>query len=145
MLIQCNKLVPLEDSMVMYGIYNTETEKLINTIHLMHNITTPNEKLFAGLLHTRCMWYAYIQGIQHYAINSLLYLRTIKGKYIKMYKEFILQMHIYAREIRVLAKGCLPISLITPLKLKETLNVVKVTIRKTNPDYDIKIKTTSVL
>ena len=39
----------LEDSMVMYGIYNVETfEKLINTVHQIHNFTSPNEKLFAG-------------------------------------------------------------------------------------------------
>ena len=39
-----------------------------------------------------------------------------------------------------LAKGYLPISLIIPLKLKEILDAVKTTIRKTNPDYDIIIK-----
>ena len=33
----------------MYGIYNTETlEKLINTVHHIHNNTLPNEKVFAG-------------------------------------------------------------------------------------------------
>ena len=57
-----------------------------------------------------------------------------------MYKEFIRQLHIYATAIRILTKGDLPILLITPLKLTEILNAVKVTIRKTNPDYDIAIK-----
>ena len=48
-MIQCNKLMHLEDSMVMYGIYNAETlEKLTGTVHHMHSITTSNEKLFAG-------------------------------------------------------------------------------------------------
>ena len=42
--------------------------------------------------------------------------------------------------IRVLAKGYLPISLITHLKLKEILSEVKVAVRKTNPDYDLVIK-----
>ena len=42
--------------------------------------------------------------------------------------------------IRVLAKGYLPISLITPLKLKEILNAVSNTVRKTNLDYDLVIK-----
>ena len=59
------------------------------------------------------------QGIQHYAINSLLYLRMIKDKYIEIYNEFISQLHIYAKVVRILAKGYLPISLITPLKLQE--------------------------
>ena len=41
--------------------------------------------------------------------------------------------------IRILATGYLPISLITPLKLKDILDAVKTTIRKMNPDYDIVI------
>ena len=41
---------------------------------------------------------------------------------------------------RIFAKGYLPISLITPLKLQEILNSVKDTLTKTNPDYDIIIK-----
>ena len=42
--------------------------------------------------------------------------------------------------ITIFAKGYLPISLITPLKLKEILNTVRNTVRKTNPDYDLVIK-----
>ena len=47
--IQCNKLMQLENSMLMYGIYNAETfKKLINTVHNIHNTTSSHEKLFAG-------------------------------------------------------------------------------------------------
>ena len=39
--IQHNKLMQLENSMLMYGIYNAETlEKLINTVHNIHNFLT---------------------------------------------------------------------------------------------------------
>ena len=80
--IQCNKLMHLEDSMVMYDIYNAEPlEKLIDMVHHRHNITTPNEKIFTGQLNTAYMWYINThgtQGIQYYSINSLLYLRTIR-------------------------------------------------------------------
>ena len=69
-----------------------------------------------------------------------MYLRTIKNKYIQMYKEFISQLHIYAKAIRILAKGYLPILLITLLKFKEILDAVKTTIQRTNPDYDLVIK-----
>ena len=32
--MQCNKLMEIDDTMLMYGIYNTETlEKLIKTVH----------------------------------------------------------------------------------------------------------------
>ena len=57
-----------------------------------------------------------------------------------MWDEFIKQLHMYVEAVRVLAKGYLPISLVTSLKLKEILDTVKTTIRKTNPDYDIVIK-----
>ena len=36
--IQCNTLMQLEYSMLMYGIYNAEMlEKIINTVHNIHN------------------------------------------------------------------------------------------------------------
>ena len=34
----------------------------------------------------------------------------------------------------------LPISLVTPSKLRQILNDVKIAIRKTNPDYDLVIQ-----
>ena len=38
--IQHDKLMHLEDSMVLYGIYNAETlEQLIDTVHHIHNTT----------------------------------------------------------------------------------------------------------
>ena len=70
----------------------------------------------------------------------MLYLHTIKDKYIEVYNEFISQLQIYAKVVRILAKGYLPISLIMPLKLQEILNSVKETLTKSNPDYDIMIK-----
>ena len=53
--LQCNKIFHLEDSMVMYGVYNSDTlEDLINTVHKLHNRTTWNEKLFSGQINN---WY----------------------------------------------------------------------------------------
>ena len=51
-----------------------------------------------------------------------------------------MQLQIYVKAVRILAKGYLLILLITPLKLQEILNSVKYTLIKTNPDYDIAIK-----
>ena len=43
-------MFPLEDSAVMYCIYNSDTlEKLINRVHKMHDTTNWNEKkIFVG-------------------------------------------------------------------------------------------------
>ena len=50
--IQCNQIHHLEDSMIMYGVYNSDTLKdLIDTVHRMQNFTTWNERTFAGRLH----------------------------------------------------------------------------------------------
>ena len=56
--------------MVMYGVYNTEkSEELINTVHKIHNTTTPKERLFAGELSTTFTWYVNKNGVNNYAIN----------------------------------------------------------------------------
>ena len=141
---QRNKLMPLENTLVMYGIYNTETlERLVKTVQVMHSRHSLIENLFTG--QTVAAYETYLQmhgarGIQHYMINSMLYLQMIKDKYIEMYNEFISQLQIYAKAVRILSKGYLPILLVTPLKLQEILNSVKETLIKTNPDYDIVIK-----
>ena len=46
---QCNKLLKLDYTMLMYGIYNAKMlEKLINTVQELHNVTSSHERLFAG-------------------------------------------------------------------------------------------------
>ena len=69
----------------------------------------------------------------------MVYLRIVQIICIAFYRELITQLHIYARSIRILAKGYLPISLVTPSQLREILNDVKTVIWKSNPDYDLVI------
>ena len=80
---QCNKLLKLDNAMLMYGIYNAETlEKLINTVQGLHNVTSSHEKLFAGE-HNPTLFrilYMNILDIQQYAFNSLLFLRIVQDK-----------------------------------------------------------------
>ena len=119
--IQSNKLIQLENSMLMYGVYNAETlEKLINTVHHIDNTTSSQERLVVGHQSSLTLRSLYVNalGLQDYSINSLLYLRTVKDKYIALYKELITLLCIYETSIRILAKGHLPISLITPSKLR---------------------------
>ena len=52
----------------------------------LHNFTTEIETLFAGELNTAYTWYINKPNTQEYAIGSLLYLRTVRDKYIQMYK-----------------------------------------------------------
>ena len=137
--IQHNKLMKLDDTMLMYGIYNAETEKLIKTVHEIHNTTSSHERLFAGEFNhaTFRILYAYSLGLQHYFTNSLLCLRIIQDKYVALCRELIAQLHTYVSAIRVLVKGYLPNTLIKPAKLQEILITVKKTLQITNPDYDL--------
>ena len=92
--IQHNKLMKLENLMLMCGVYNTETlEKLINTVHDIHNTTSSHERLFAGKHSPSIFWtlYAHSLGLQHYSTNSLFYLRIIQDKYVTLYRELITQ------------------------------------------------------
>ena len=82
----------LENSMLMYGVYNAEMlEKLISTVHHIQNTTSSYERLFAGQQSSLTLrsLYANTLDLQHYLINSLLYLRTVQDKYIALYRELI--------------------------------------------------------
>ena len=139
--LQRNKIFHLEDSMVMYGMYNSDTlEDLIDTVHKLNNRTTWNEKLLSGQIENWYNYYSSSSGIQHYAINSLLFLTTVREKYVKMYKRFLNQLRQYSQAIRVLSKGYLPITLLSALKLNLILQKVRETVQKENKDYDILIK-----
>ena len=120
--IQHNKLMKLHDTMLMNGIYNAEMlEKLIKTVHEIHNTTSSHEKLFAGE-HNHSVFrviYTHSLGLQQYSTNSLLYLRIIQDKYISLYRELIAQLCIYVSAIRILAKGYLPNTLIKTRKIIE--------------------------
>ena len=138
--IQCNKLMKLDNTMLMYGIYNAEKlEKLVNTVHEIHNVTSSHEKLFVGEHNPSLFRMLYMDalGIQQYAINSLLFLGIIQDKYISLYRELIAQLHIYVSAIRILAKGYLPNILLTPKRLQGILSEVKKSLHITNPDYTL--------
>ena len=120
---QRNKLMHIENTLVMYGIYNAETlERLVKTLQVIHSRQSRIENVFASK--TAAAYEVYLEmheacGSQHYAINSMLYLQTIKDKYIEIYNKFISQLPIYAKAVRILAKGYLPISLVTPINYRK--------------------------
>ena len=93
---QRNKLIHLENSLIMYGVYNAETlSKLVKTAHILHSQQRLIEQLFAGQQVLAYEIYSKMQDahrIQHFVTNSLLYLRTIKEKYIVVYNRFITQL-----------------------------------------------------
>ena len=97
------------------------------------------KKLFVGEHNLTLfrLFYMDTLGIQQFAINSLLFLRVIQDKYISLYRELITQLHSYISAIRVLIKGYLPTTLLTPRKLQGILAEVKKSLQHTNSDYTL--------
>ena len=136
--MQHNRVYHLEDTMIMYGKCNSDTlMDLIEMVHKMHNLTTWKEKIFVGKLHD---WLKdellNSKNEFGYALDSILFLRTVKEKYVRIYERFISELRSYSKTIRVLSKGYLPISLIPPSKLEQILEQVKLALARTNKDIN---------
>ena len=68
--LQCNKIHHLEDTMIMYGIYNSDTlTELIDTVHRMQNTTMWKERTFAGRINQWLEMYLHQEDMHHYATN----------------------------------------------------------------------------
>ena len=89
--LHCYIFFHLEDSVALYGIYNSDTlENLIDTVHRLHNKSTWDEKLFVGEIEKWYRWYLSARGVNHYAINSLLFLTTAREIYVKCIKGLLI-------------------------------------------------------
>ena len=137
--IERNRIYHLEDTMIMYGKYNSDTlTNLIDMVLRMHNLTSLKEKLFVGKVNEWLKQQLTHYNDEHsYSITTLLFLRTLNEKYVRMYERFINELKSYSRVIHVLSKGYLPISLIPPSKLETILQQVKAALAKTNKNYDL--------
>ena len=137
--IDHNRVYHLEDTMIMYGKYNSDTlMELVKTVHQMQNVTTWKEKIFVSEMNE---WLknklAHIHNEFDYSIDTMLFLTTIKEKYVRMYEKSIAELRSYSKAIRIPSKGYLPITLITPSKLEAILKQVQIAIAKTNQDYEL--------
>ena len=134
-----NRIYHLEDTMIMYGKYNSDTlTNLIDTVHRMHNLTSLKERLLVGKVNDWLKQQLTCHNGEHsYSITTLLFLRTINEKYVRMYERFINELETYSQAICILSKGYLPITLIPPSKLETMLQQVKTALAKTNKNYDL--------
>ena len=68
-------------------------------VHKMNTRLVWFERLYVGHVNKWFEMYSSSQGDNYYAIHSLLYLRTIQEKYIKMYERFVNQLKEYSQAI----------------------------------------------
>ena len=76
----------------MYGKYNSDTlMELVKTVHQMQNVTTWKEIIFVSEMNEwlKCKL-ADIHDEFDYSIDAVLFLTTVKEKYVRMYEKFIL-------------------------------------------------------
>ena len=123
----------------MFGKYNSDTlMELVKIVHQMQNVTTWKEKLFVSEMNE---WLKHKLADIHnefdYSIDAVLFLTTVKEKYVRMYEKFIAELRSYLKAIRVLSKGYLLITLIIPSKLEAILKQVQIAIAKMNQDYEL--------
>ena len=108
--IDHNRVYHLEDTMIMYGKYNSDTlMELVNMVHQMQNVTTWKEKIFVSKMNN---WLKHKLEEVHsefdYSMDAVLFLTTVKEKYVRMYERFINELRSYSKAIRILSKGYLP-------------------------------------
>ena len=103
--------------MIMYGKYNSDTlMELVKMVHQMQNATTWKEKIFVSKMNE---WLKHKLADIHnefdYSIDAILFLTTVKEKYLRMYEKFINELKSYSKAIRILSKGYVPVTLIMHL------------------------------
>ena len=65
--LQQTQIHHLEDTMIMYGVYISDTfTALINTVHKMQNTTTWRERTFAGKLNQMYQLYLNEEGTHNF-------------------------------------------------------------------------------
>ena len=124
------KVYHLEDTMIMHGKYNSDTlMELLKTMHQMLNVTIWRERIFVS---EKNKWLKHKLADIHNefddSIETVLFLTTVKEKYVRMYEKFIAELKSYLKAIKILSKGYLPITLITPSKLEAILKQVQIAI-----------------
>ena len=126
-IIEHNRIYHLEDTMIMYGKYNSDTlTNLIDMVHRMHNLTSLKERLFVDKVNDWLKQQLTCHNDEHsYSLTTLLFLRTINEKYVRMYERFINELKTNSQAICILSKGYLPITLIPPSKLETMLQTGK--------------------
>ena len=121
--IDHNRVYHLEDTMIMYSKYNSDTlMEFVNMVHQMQNVTTWKKNIFVSEINDwlKCNLENICREFD-YSMDTVLFLKTIKEKYVRMYEKFINKLRSNSKAIRILSKGYLPISLITPSKLEAIL------------------------
>ena len=100
----------LEDTMIMYSKYNPDTlMELVNMVHQMQNVTPWKEKIFVNEMND---WLKHKLEEVHsefdYSMDKVLFLTTIKEKYMRMCEKFINELNTIQRPYEFYQKDICP-------------------------------------
>ena len=87
--------------MIMYSKYNSDTlMELVNTVHQIQNATTWKRQIFVSEMNN---WLKHklenICSEFDYSMDAVLFLMTIKEKYVRMYEKFINELRSYLKAV----------------------------------------------
>ena len=84
--IERNRVFHLEDSMIMYGVYNVDTLEKIDTngIQMMNNRSVWYEKLYAGQVNN---WFEKVFSQSRYKLFCHTFIIIFKNHSIKIHKD----------------------------------------------------------
>ena len=87
--LQHNSVYQLEDTMIMYGKYNSDTlMDLINSVHHIQNLTSWKEKMVKGKMTD---WVkkelAKSKDEYAYSVDTILFLTTVRENMLKCMKD----------------------------------------------------------
>ena len=99
--IEHNRVYHLEDTMIMYGKYNSDTlMELVNMVHQMQNVTTWKEQIFVSKMNN---WLKHklenIHSEFDYSMDAVLFLTSIKEKYVGIYEKLINELRSYSKAV----------------------------------------------
>ena len=96
--IDHNRVYHLEDTKIMYGKYNLDT--LMDLVNMVQNVTTLKEQIFVSKMNN---WLKNklenIYSEFDYSMDAVLFLTTIKEKYVRMYEKFINELRSYPKAV----------------------------------------------
>ena len=99
--IDHNRVYHLEDNMIIYGKYNSDTlMALIDMLHQMQNVTMWKEKIFVSEMNNwlKCRLEDVCSEFD-YSMDAALFLTTVKEKYVRMYEKFTNELRSYSEAI----------------------------------------------
>ena len=129
-----NTLQQYSNDFLMYGCYNVETLKVIQTVNSLHHRQTQLEEVFAK---TQSGHVDEVIDAISFNFDLHLYMELVEEEHVNQYQLLEKASHDLLKGIATLGQGKLPRELVSDTQLCTMLKEVQSMIRKQFPDYEL--------